>query len=108
LPCKIDEPDRIDELQQEIEKANGRTTGEVEDLTRHLQSDNPKVVRYAKTGDYEIFTLDLTTSQPTAYSEYGYEQASCDDYGGSACINIITKNGAIIFQNTPHLVPVAE
>jgi hypothetical protein len=67
------------------------------ELDHYLQPDHPNVVKYAQTGVYEIFTLNLLDEQPSKEVSV-LDQASCDAYGDSLCVNIITKNGKIIFE----------
>ena len=51
-------------------------------------------------GNYEIFTLDVTSETPFNVGDQ-YGQVSCDGYGHSECVNVIRKDGRIIYQNTP-------
>ena len=69
-----------------------------ENLVGYLYPGNPYIAKHAIQGEYEVFTLDLTSEQPFFTSD-PEEQASCDWYGYSDCINVITKNGEIIRHN---------
>ena len=63
-----------------------------------LSPDEPRVVKYANKGEYQIFTLDLVSEFPTR--ERGeFEQASCDRYGYSTCSNVIGKDGQMIWSH---------
>lgn len=77
------------------------------DITLYLQPENAKVVKYAQSGEYEVFTLDLLSTNPSKETLV-LDQASCDDYGSSSCINVVRKNWKILFQNIPKNIENAD
>jgi len=68
-----------------------------EEFAPYLNPNHPNVVKYEKKGNYEIFSLDLTSETPSKEID-ALGQTSCDGYGYSACANIITKHGKVIFE----------
>lgn len=75
-------------------------------LVDYLDLTHPKVVKYASKWEYEVYTVDLVSSNPIKQSDLT-KAASCDQYGFSDCINIVTKNGKIIFYSAPALESIA-
>ncbi|GHW02411.1 hypothetical protein AGMMS50249_1970 [candidate division SR1 bacterium] len=74
-------------------KGHNKTLEQIDfsqDFSIYLEHDNPMIVAYGKTGDYEVFTLDLTPE----------DDVRCDLIWQLDCVNIITNNGYIVFQNT--------